>query len=137
MKDHKEHNFEFCKKSAHHAKGELSQELNPLKQLRTKLLHAIDLVQTEKQDVEDQGLSVAKEIRTAFYELHQILNEREKELLQEAETKVGKKVEKLCEQEKLLTHASVEIQGVVDYTEQFLSLCTDTDIRGLQGAPKT
>ena len=62
---------------------------------------------------------------------------REKELLQKAETKVGRKVEKLCEQEKMLTHASVEIQGVVDYTKQYLSLCTDTNIMGLQGAPKT
>ena len=49
MKDHKEHNFEFCKKSACHAKGELSQELNPLKQLRTKLLHSVDLVQTKNK----------------------------------------------------------------------------------------
>ena len=137
MKDHKEHNFEFCKKSARHAKGELSQELEPLKQLKAEILHAAELVQATKQEMEDQGLSVAKEIKTAFSELHQILNEREKELLQEAETKVGKKVEKLCEQEKILTHASAEIQGVVDYTEQCLSLCTDAEIMGLQAVTKT
>ena len=137
MKDHKEHNFEFCKKSARHAKGELSQELEPMKQLKAEILHAAELVQATKQEVKDQGLSVAKEIKTAFSELHQILNEQEKELLQEAETKVGKKVEKLCEQEKMLTHASVEIQGVVDYTEQCLSLCTDTDIMSLQAETKT
>ena len=137
MKDHKEHIFEFCKKSARHAKGELSQELEPLKQLKTEILHAAELVQATKQEVEDQGLSVAKEIKTAFSELHQMLNEREKELLQEAETKVGKKVEKLCEQEKMLTHASAEIQGVVDYTEQCLSLCTDTEIMSLQAVTKT
>ena len=137
MKDHKEHNFEFCKKSARHAKGELSQELEPLKQLKAEILHAAELVQATKQEVEDQGLSVAKEIKMAFSELNQILNEREKELLQEAETKVGKKVEKLCEQEKMLTHANVEIQGVVDYTEQCLSLCTDVEIMGLQAETKT
>ena len=137
MKDHKEHNFEFCKKAARHAKGELSQELQPLKKLKAEYLHAAELVQTTKQEVKDQGLSVAKEIKTAFSDLHQILNEREKELLQEAETKVGKKVEKLCEQEKMLTRASVEIQGVVDYTEQCLSLCTDTEIMGLQAETKT
>ena len=137
MKDHKEHNFEFCKKSARQAKGELSQELETLKQLKAEILHAAELVQATKQEVEDQGLSVAKEIKTAFSELHQILNEREKELLQEAETKVGKKVEKLCEEEKMLTHASVEIQGVVDYTEQCLSLCTDTEIMSLQAETKT
>ena len=137
MKDHKEHNFEFCKKSARHTKGELSQELEPLKLLKAEILHAAELVQATKQEVEDQGLSVAKEIKMAFSELHQILNEREKELLQEAETKVGKKVEKLSEQEKMLTHASVEIQGVVDYTEQCLSLCTDVEIMGLQAETKT
>ena len=65
------------------------------------------------------------------------MNEREKKLLQETETKVGKKMEKLCEQEKMLTHASVEIQGVVDYTEQCLSLCTNADIMGLQAVTKT
>ena len=138
MKDHKEHNFEFCKKAARNAKRELSQELQPLKKLKIEYLHAAKLVQTTKQEVEDQGLSVAKEkIKTAFSELHQIWNEQEKELLQEAETKVGKKVEKLCEQEKMLTRASVEIQGVVGYTEQCLSLCTDTEIMGLQAETKT
>ena len=137
IKDHKEHNFEFCKKSARLANEELLQELEPLKQLNAELLHAVELVQSTKQQVENQGLSVAKEIKTAFSELHQILNEREKELLREAETKVGKKEEKLCEQEKMLTRASVEIQGVVDYTEQCLSLCTDTDIMSLQAETKT
>ena len=74
MIDHKEHNFD-CKKAASHAKRELSQELKPLKQLKAEYLHAAELVQTIKQEVEDQGLSVAKEIKTAFSDLHQILNE--------------------------------------------------------------
>ena len=137
MKDHKEHNFEFCTKAGPLVKEELSCELEPLKQLKAEYLHAAELVQTTKQEVEDQGLSVAKEIKTSFSELYQILNEREKELLQEAETKVGKKVKKLCEQEKMLTHTSVEIQAVVDYTEQCLSLCTDSEIMGLQAETKT
>ena len=46
-------------------------------------------------------------------------------------------MQKLCEQEKMLTHASVEIQAVVGYTEQCLSLCTDTEIMGLQAETKT
>ena len=112
MKDHKEHNFEFCKKSARHAKGELSQELEPLKQLKAEILHAAELVQATKQEVEDQSLFVAREIKTAFSELNQILNEQEKELLQEAETKVGKKVEKLCEQEKMLTQIVYRISAI-------------------------
>ena len=36
MKDQKEHNFEFCKKSARLVKGELSQDLEPLKQLNAE-----------------------------------------------------------------------------------------------------
>ena len=112
MKDHKEHNFEFCKKSARHAKGELLQELEPLKQLKAEILHAAELVQATKQEVEDQSLFVAREIKTAFSELNQILNEQEKELLQEAETKVGKKVEKLCEQEKMLTQIVYRISAI-------------------------
>ena len=137
MKDHKEHNFEFCTKAGPLVKEELSCELKPLKQLKAEYMHAAELAQTTKQEVEDQGLSVAKEIKTSFSELHQILNEREKELLQEAKTKVGKKVKKLCEQEKMFTCASVEIQAVVDYIEQCLSLCTDTEIMGLQAETKT
>ena len=37
----------------------------------------------------------------------------------------------------MLTQASVEIQGVVDYTRQCLSLCTDTEIMSLQAETKT
>jgi len=136
MKDHKEHNFEFCTKAGPIVKQELSQELEALKELKAEFLQAVKLVQATKQEVEDQGHSVAIEIKTSFNELRKILTKRERELHQEVETKVRNKAEKLCEQEKLLTHAGLEIQGVMDYTEQCLNLCTHSEIMGLQAETK-
>ena len=131
VKDHKEHNFEFCKKAAPNTKKRLLEELKPLKEQSIDFSHAVKEIQTIKNKVEAQGASVANTIQTSFRKLREILDKREKELLSDCGRVVREKVEKLSLQEKNLSLASAEVHSIVDYTEQCVRHCTDNEVMSI------
>ena len=128
VKDHRDHDFEFCKIASTKTKRNLLENLSPLKIQRESLAKAIDNIQTTKQELKAQGGSVASSIQTSFKELREILDMREQELLVEAAGIVQQKMDKLSIQEKTLSLASAEVQSVVDYTEQCVRHCTDNEV---------
>ena len=127
VKDHRDHDFEFCKIASSKAKQNLLEDLNPLRSQRESLAKAIDNIQTTKQKLKTQGGSVASSIQTSFKELRDILDKRERELLVESAGIVQQKMDRLSVQEKTLSLASAEVQSVVDYTEQCVRHCTDNE----------
>ena len=131
VKDHREHNFEFTKKAAPDEKGKLLVEIKPLKDLHVKLTNAVGHVQMTKLEVETLKDSTVNIIKTSFKELRDILDKREKELVEEAGSIVQEKVDKLSVQEKTLSLASAEVQSVVDYTEQCVRHCTDNEVMSM------
>ena len=131
VKDHREHNFEFTKKAAPDEKGKLLVEIKPLKDLQVKLTNAVENVQTTKLEVETQKDSTVDIIKTSFKELRDILDKREKELVEEAGSIVQEKVDKLSVQEKTLSLASAEVQSVVDYTERCVRHCTNNEVMSM------
>ena len=131
VKDHKEHNFEFCKKAAPTTKTKLLEEVQCLKEQSVNFSHAVKEIQTIKNELEVQGDSVANTVQTSFKEFRDILDKREKELLNDCGRVVREKVEKLSLQEKNLSLASAEVQSVVDYTEQCVRHCTDNEVMSM------
>ena len=124
VKDHRDHDFEFCKIT----KQNLLENLNPIKIQKDSLAKAIDNIQTTKQVLKAQGGSVASSIQTSFKDLLEILDKREQELLTEAAGVVQQNIHRLSVQEKTLSLASAEVQSVVDYTEQCVRHCTDIEV---------
>ena len=131
VKDHRDHDFEFCKIASTKTKQNLLENLNPIKIQRECLAKAIDNIQTTKQELKAQGGSVASSIQTSFKELREILDKCEQELLGEAAGIVKQKTDKLSIQEKTLSLASAEVQSVVDYTEQCVRHCTDNEVMSM------
>ena len=131
VKDHRDHDFEFCKIASSKTKQNLLENLDPIKIQRESLAKAIDNIQTTKQELKAQGGSVASSIQTSFKELRQILDKREQELLGEADRLVQEKMDKLSIQEKNLSLDSAEVQSVVDYTEQCVRHCTDNEVMSM------
>ena len=128
VKDHRDHDFEFCKIASSKTKQNLLENLNPLKIQKESLVKAIDNIQITTPELKAQGGSVASSIQTSFKELREILDMREQELLGEAAEIVQQKMDKLSVQEKTLSLASAEVQSVVDYTEQCVRHCTDNEV---------
>ena len=83
---------------------------------------------TTKQELETQRVTVTNTIKTSFKELRDILDNRERELIGEADRLVQEKMGRLSVQEENLSLASVEVQSVVDYTEQCVRHCTDNEV---------
>ncbi len=125
---HKDHKFEFSKVAAPDTKKKLLEQLSPLKTAAKTLSGAVTEIQTTKQEVEAQGNSVADTINTSFNQLQLILEKHKQQLLQESAKTVQKKIDKLTVQEKNLSLAHAEVQSIIDYTERFVSDCSDNEV---------
>ena len=131
VKDHNGHKAELCKEAAPDTRKKLMEKLKPLRELKVSLYHAVVDVQTTRCEVEAQGLSVAKDIRTSFLELQDILDDRKRELLEEAARRVQEKMDRLSLQEESLSLACAEVQSVLDHIEQCVGHHTDSEFMGM------
>ena len=131
LKDHRDHNFEFTKKAAPDEKTKLLEKMQPLKEVHAKLTSTMEHIQTIKLEVEAQKDSAVNIIKTSFKGLHDILDKREKDLMEEAGAIVQEKVNKLSVQEKTLSLASAEVQSVIDYTERSVTHGTDNEVMSM------
>ena len=129
--DHNGHKLKFNKVAAPDARKKLMEKLKPLRELKVSLSHAAVKVQTTRCEVEAQGLSVAKDIRTSFLELQKILDDHKRELLEEAARRVQEKMDKLSLQEESLSLACAEVQRVLDHIEQCVGHHTDSEFMGM------
>ncbi len=131
VKDHRDHNFEFTKKAAPEVKTKLLKDLKTLKQLCAKFNSAADNIGITKYEVCTQKESVIEVIHTSFKEVYNLLDKREKELVEEANRLSQQKIEKLSVQEKTLSLASVEVQSVVEHTERCVGLSADNEVMSM------
>ena len=128
IKLHRDHDHEFVKVAAPHIKQKLLQQLDPLRESCSNMLCAVDGVHTTISEVEDQGKSVTKQIKSSFAELRNIIDYREQELLTETATKVEQKCKHLSEQGKGLSIACAAVESVIDYTEHCVEHSADDEI---------
>ena len=68
MTAHRDHKFEFSKVAGPNTKKKFLELLDPLRELSDSLSHAVEEVQTTKQEVEPQGRDVTSTILTSFDE---------------------------------------------------------------------
>ena len=128
LKDHLGHNYEFTNVAATGIKTKLLEDIQPMKDLDTRLSNAVAKIRATALEVETQKESVIKNIHTSFEKLHNILEQREQELVEDATTIAQQKLHNLSQQEKTMSLASAELQSVVDYTERCVSLSTDNEL---------
>ena len=128
LKDHLGHNYEFTKKAAPCAKAKLLEDIQLLKDLKCAIFKAGEKIHATTLEIEAQNQVSISNLHTSFKELHNILEQREQELVEDATTIAQQKLQKLSQQEKTLSLASAELQSVVDYTERCASLSTDNEL---------
>ena len=128
LKDHLGHNYEFTKVSATSVKMKLLEDIQSLKNLNKELTDAVEKIHGMSLEVEKQKESAINNLHTSFKKLHSILEQREQELVEDATIIAQEKSQKLSQQEKTLSLASEELQGIVDYTERCVSLSTDNEL---------
>ena len=128
IKDHRDHKIEFTKKAAPDAKAKLLEDLQSLTDLKDEFVKAEEKISLATNAIEAQKQVSINNLHTSFKELHNILERREQELVEDATTIAQQKLQKLSQQEKTLSLASAELQSVVDYTKRSVSLSTDNEL---------
>ena len=128
LKDHLGHNYEFTNVAVIGVKTKLLEDIQSIKKQQAEFTDAVEKIHATALDVETQNESAIRNLHTSFKELHNILEQREQELVEDATTIAQQKLQKLSQQEKTLSLASAELQSVVDYTERCVSLSTDNEL---------
>ena len=131
MIEHKEHKYDFVKKAAPKTKEKLSKNLAPLKEIQMSLHGAAQTVKSTKSAVEAQAESVATTIEQLFNELHEIIEQRKRELLEKAASMTKGKLDRLSVQEKGFEMASGTVQSLVDFVEQNIENATEEELMSI------
>ena len=131
VKDHRDHNFEFCAVAAPETKEELTKMLECLRELSKNMSLAMEVVKTTKQEVETQGSSVERTIQTSFEEIFEMMKKHKQEMLEGARKLIQEKMNKLSVQEKNLSLVSSKVISVVDYAERFVSHSSDNEVMSM------
>ena len=128
--EHKEHKYDFVKKAAPKTKEKLSENLAPL-EIQVSLRGATQTVKSTKTAVEAQGALVATTIEQSFDELHQIIEQRKRELLEKAASMTKGKLDRLSVQEKGFNMASGTVQSLVDFVERNIENATEEELMSI------
>ena len=126
--DHRDHNCELMESVSLTDMISLEKGIHSLKHLKGELTNAREKIEKIVLDIEVRKESTINNLHTLFKELHNILERREQELVEDATTIAQLKLQKLSQQEKTLSLASAELQSVVDYAERCVSLSTDNEL---------
>ena len=126
--DHKEHKYDFVKKAAPTTKEKLTESLASLKEIQVSLDTATKTVRSTKSDVETQGASTATAIERSFDKLHEIIEQRKREMLEKASSVTKRKLDRLTVQEKGFDIASGTIHSLVDFVEQNIENATEEEL---------
>ena len=126
--DHAGHKYEFVKKAAPAIKQKVAERLISLKVVHVNLCDADKSVKSTKSDIESQGASAVDKIEQSFQQLHDLLEQRKREMLEEASSLVKGKLDALSVQEKGIDMASGTIQSLVDFVERNIENATDEEL---------
>ena len=126
--DHAGHKYEFVIKAAPAIKQKLAERLVPLKEVRVNLCDANKSVKSTNSDIESQGASAVDKIEQSFQQLHDLLEQRKREMLEEASRLVKGKLDALCVQEEGIDMASGMIQSLVDFVERNIENATEEEL---------
>ena len=128
LDDHAGHKYEFVIKAAPAIKQKLAERLVPLKEVRVNLCDANKSVKSTKSDIESQGALAVDKIKQSFQQLHDLLEQRKQEMLEEASSLVKGKLDALNVQEKSIDMASGMIQSLVDFVERNIENATEEEL---------
>ena len=130
--DHREHISDFVKKCASESRKTLYDSLAPLRKVQADIAGAEKAVLVERDVVNTQNVEVCKSLLQSFDKLRALLNQREAELVGQANTLAKEKNDVLTAQMKEFQIAQTEIQSLVEFVERNLENTSDQDLMSIR-----
>ena len=129
--DHREHKSDFVKKCASESRKTLYDSLAPLRKVQADIAGAEKAVHVERDVVNTQNVEVCNSLQQSFDKLRALLNQREVELVGQANTLAEEKKDVLTAQMKGFQVAQTEIQSLVEFVERNLENTSDQDLMSI------
>ena len=130
--DHREHKSDFVKKCASESRKTLHDSLAPLRKVQADIAGAEKVVHVERDVVNGQNVEVCKSLQQSFDKLRALLNQREAELVGQANKLAKEKKDVLTAQVKGFQVAQTEIQSLVEFVERNLENTSDQDLMNIR-----
>ena len=130
--EHKEHKFEFVKKSAPEGRRRLRESLAPLQEVRADVAGAEKWVVSEEAKVERQREEVCGAIQQSFEQLKAVLERRKAELVGKVCSLAQEKKNALAAQKTVLQVAQKEIQLLTELVERNVESTSDQDLMSIR-----
>jgi DNA-binding beta-propeller fold protein YncE len=128
IKDHFNHNHEFVSKAAAQVKESLTSDLQPLQAVVTDISKFAEEIHAAKIDVESNSTSLVDRVEGSFSQLHTMLEDCKKKLLNEMSEKFREKFENLAAQDEMVSKSLKAIHQVIDYTNQCVQHLSDSEV---------
>ena len=132
LKDHRDHNCDFCNTAAPKTKALLVQQNDTLRSLKESMLSSLQRMESTRQDIEEQGDDVATSVQNSFTELQSLLESRKQQLLEEVKSLVKQKTTNILKREQTMSRACVTVDSIIDYTERCVQHCADDEMMLMQ-----
>ena len=132
LRDHSGHNWDFLKQCASESRNALYDSLAPLRKVQADIAGAERAVLVKRDVVNTQNVGVCKSLQQSFDKLRALLNQREAELVGQANKLAKEKKDVLTAQMKEFQIAQTEIQSLVEFVERNLENTSDQDLMSIR-----
>ena len=126
--EHKEHEHKYLNQAVKESKSEIDEQLPNIRVVHKRIAGAAATVPGIRENVEDQGKSLADSVDSSFERLHRMLDRHKADMKTRISQMTKSKLKKLGEQQSELESISAEMQRLEDFSENCLAMCTEREL---------
>ena len=129
---HQGHNYDLITDTFHRHKGEIVTSLQPVKQHLATVNEAIQALDTRKQDIEEQRVTIEADIHKQINRLLQALEQRRTELVGQLDQLTQQKLKDLAAQKDQCELVQTQLSSCLDYVESSLKTSSEGEILAMK-----
>ena len=129
---HKGHNYDLVTDTFQRHKGEIVSSLQPVKQHLATVNEAIQSIDTRKQDIEEQRMTIEADIHKQINRLLQALEQRRTELVGQLNQLTQQKLKGLAAQRDQCELVQTQLSSCLDYVEGSLKTSSEGEILAMK-----
>ncbi len=133
MNYHKGHYFELVQDAFDKHRHEIAFRLQPIEEKLTTIGEALVAFDTRAKEINDQKVAVETDINEEIQDLHKKLDQRNKELLLNLETKTQSKLQELSANRESVEMLQLQMTTCLEYANSGLKNGTEGEVMSIKG----
>ena len=127
-KEHKEHEHKYFNQAVEKCRTGIAEQLPNIRVVHKRIAGAAATVPGIRENVEDQGKSLADSVDSSFERLHRMLDRHKADMKTRISQMTKSKVHNLRKQQSELESISDEMQRLEDFAENCLKTCSEREL---------